>query len=119
MKRILMILALALAGCAQVGLQADTFSEKIAAGYATVQTLAEAASFAYDAKKITEADKANVVATARAGVQGLDLAQSIYAGACPKTAPQPCAAPAADVKLQATLAVLTALQAYLATKGAK
>lgn len=108
-----------LSACAQVGIVPDTFNKKLAIGYATVQTVAESAAFAYAAGKLSDADKNNVVTTSKAAITGLDLAQTIYAGVCPKTAPQPCAAPAADAKLQATLAILTALQAYLATQGAK
>lgn len=121
MKRLaLLFAACALAACAQLGLQApDTFNKKIATGYATVQVVAESAKTAYVAGKLSEKDRTNVVSTTRAGVEGLDLAQTMYSAVCPATAPPGCAAPAADAKLTATLAVLTALQAYLATQGAK
>lgn len=107
-------------GCAQLGLQPDTFNKKMAAGYATVAAVSDSARIAYASGKLSEKDRTNVVSTARAGVEGLDLAQSIYASTCPAGSPPTCEAPAANAKLTATLAILTALQAYLAThQGAK
>lgn len=122
MKRLVLLASmLALSACAQLGLSApDTFNKRIAAGYATVQVVAESAKTAYAAGKLSEKDRTNVVATTRAGVEGLDLAQTMHSAVCPPTAAPTCAAPAADAKLTATLAILTALQAYLAThSGAK
>lgn len=115
------IFAAVVMGCTALGVPAaDTFNKKMAAGYATVQVVAESAKSAYTAGKLSEKDRTNVVTTTRAAIEGLDLAQTAYSATCPASAPPGCVAPAADAKLVATLAVLTALQAYLATQqGAK
>lgn len=113
----MMVVAVAF-GCAQLGMSpADTFNKKLAAGYATVDAVAQGATQLVQQGKLHPTDQANVVATTKAGVQGLDLARSIYAQSCPPGSPATCAAPAATAKLEATIAVLTAMQTYLATKG--
>jgi hypothetical protein len=104
----LMCVALVLAACSSVP-AVDTFNKQLAAGYTTVDAIAQSTSAALAADKITQADAATVVTTARGALSALDVASQMHA-----TNP----AGAAD-KLQATLAVLTALQGYLATKGAK
>jgi hypothetical protein len=104
--------------CAQLGMApVDTFNKKLAAGYATVDAIAQGATALVQSGKLNSTDQANVVATAKAGVQGLDLARSMYTQSCPPGTPPTCAAPNATTKLEATIAVLTAMQAYLATKG--
>lgn len=108
------------AACQSAGmLPVDTFNKKVAAAYATVQTVAESAGAAYKAGKITDADRLNVVNTSRTALVGIQTAESIYKGACPAGSPATCESPAATDKLTATLTVLQALQAYLATQGAK
>lgn len=108
------------AACAQLGLQTpQTFDQKLAAGYVTVQTVAETATAAYTAGKLKEADRTNVVTTTRAAITGLDLAKTTRDALCPPAAGPTCTAPAADAKLAATMAILTALQAYLATQQGK
>lgn len=102
--------ALLLAACAQLGVpEADTFNKKVFAGYNTVEGIAKTASDLRTAGKLSDGDRDNVVATARSAIQGLDLAKTLHA-----SNPQ-----AGNDKLTATITVLTALQAYLATRGAK
>jgi len=106
----LFLLAFALAllqACA--GLTPDTFNKKLAAGYATVQTVNESAGSLLTANKISKKDAQNVVDTSRMAVAGLDTAAEIG-----KTDLS-----AGNAKLTATIAIVTALQAYLVTKGGK
>lgn len=101
---------LALAACSQVGLQTpQTFNARLAAGYTTVQTVADGARAALVAGKITKADADNVVTTERTALAALDVANQIHA-----TDPK-----AGEDKLTATLTILQALNAYIATQGAK
>lgn len=103
-------LLLVLAACAQLGVPAaDTFNKRLLAGYQTVEAIATSAGSLRAAGKLSDADRDNVVATSRTAIAGLDLARQVH-----QTNPQ-----AGDDKLSATITVLTALQAYLATKGAK
>lgn len=101
-----MLMLAVLTACASMA-QPDTFNKKAAAAYVTVQTVAESANAAYKAGKLSKDDAANVVATTRATVQAIDVANVIYQSN----------AKAGEDKLAAALAVLTALQAYLATQG--
>ncbi len=102
----MLLVAFALAACAGMA-QPDTFNKKAAAAYVTVQTVAESANTAYKAGKISKDDAANVVATGRATIQAIEVAAVIHQGN-PK---------AGEDKLAAALAVLQALQAYLAAQG--
>lgn len=103
---ILFLMVFLLAACAQLGLQpVDTFNKKMVAAYATIQTVADTASSAYQADKLSDQDRANVVTTLRTATASLKAAGSMHD-----------ADPAgADTKLAATLAILTALQTYLAS----
>lgn len=103
--------ALLLSACAALGVpDADTFNKRAMAGYQTIETVASTAGTLRIAGKLSDADRDNVVSTTRAAITGIDLAKQIY-----QTNPQ-----AGNDKLTATITVLTALQAYLATKqGAK
>lgn len=96
-------------GCAQIGIQPQTFNEKLAVAVTSVTTVRTSTTALLQAGKITAADAQNVQNQANTAREGLDLARTINA-----TNPQG----AAD-KLGAASAVLTALQGYLATKGAK
>jgi hypothetical protein len=100
-----LVIAFAASACAE--LAPDTFNKKLATGYATVQTVNQSASTLLMAGKITKRDAQNVVDTSRTAVVGLDAAAQLG-----KTD-----LAAADAKLNATIAILTALQTYLATKG--
>ena len=116
---------LMLFGCAQLGVPAaDTFNKKLYEGYATVAYVAQSAQQLRISGHLSDADRANVVASSQAAVNGLDLAASMHATACPAAQPAAagnpaCTAPAANAKLSATLLVLQALQTYLNTQGAK
>lgn len=111
MKRFVSIVILTLlTACAQLGIApADTFNKKLAAGYVTVQTVAEGTTSLLKAQKISKGDAQNVAATNVTALTALDTAADMS-----KTN-----IGAADTKLTATIGILTALQAYLATKGAK
>ena len=104
-----LLMALALvAACSQLGLATPaTFPQKVAAGYAVVQTVNESALNLLKAGKLNKTDAQNVVDTSKAALEAIDLARSTYA-----TNPT-----GAENKLVGALTVLTALQTYLATKG--
>lgn len=130
MKRLQQLLATALLaalmlGCATLGMAPlDTFEKRVAGANTTVQVIAESAANGLASGALREKDAANVVVTMRASLQAIQVAQEIYYGACPlrptvETPDPACTVPAADAKLKATLAILTALQAYLATQGVK
>lgn len=108
-----LVMALCLAllvGCASLGMQApDTFNKKVAAAVTTVQTVADSAAAALAAGKLSKSDATNVVTTARAALNAIDVAEGLHS-----TDPK-----AADDKLAATLAILQALSAYLAAQGVK
>ena len=112
MKRInlylALVLAVVLAACASLGVQAPaTFNQKVLAAHATVTAIANSAGTLRATGKLSDADRDNVVSTLRSAEAGIDLAVTTY-----KANP-----PAGGDKLTATITVLTALQAYLATKG--
>lgn len=89
--------------------QPDTFNKKVATAYLAVNTVADTATAALKAGKLSKDDATNVVTTSRAALQAIDVANVIYASN----------QQAGEDKLAAALAVLTALQAYLATQGVK
>jgi len=103
-----MLVLAVIAACAGMA-QPDTFNKRAAAAYVAVQTVAESANTAYKAGKLSKDDAANVVTTTRATVQAIDVATTIH-----QSNPT-----SGEDKLAAALAVLTALQAYLATQGVK
>lgn len=114
MKRIVLFLAslvlATLTACAAIGIApTDTFNKRTAAAYATVQTIADAATAGLKAGKLSTADATNVVTTGRTALAAIGVAENLHA-----TNPQ-----GGEDKLAATLAILTALQTYLATQGAK
>lgn len=99
-----------ISACTALGMQQpDTFNKKVAAAYTTVQTVADSATAALKVGKLAQNDAVNVVATGKAAITALDVATSMHA-----TDPA-----GAENKLAATLAILTALQGYLATQGVK
>jgi hypothetical protein len=105
----LLAAAMCLAACAQLGIPAaDTFNKKLAAGYVAVGAVAEAANNAVVSGALSKSDAKNVLASAEAAVQGLDLASTMsktdMAGA--------------STRLDLTIAAITALQTYLISKGA-
>lgn len=106
----LAFLAVALAACAQLGLApADTFNKRVAVAVTTVQTVSDAATASLQAGKLSLSDAKNVATTSRQALQAIDVATTLHA----------TNAQAGEDKLAATLAILTALQSYLATQGVK
>ena len=108
-----LLIALAIASlaiaCADLGVSAPaTFNQKAVAAHQTVEGVAKLSLSLYQAGKLAETDRTNIVATLRSAEQGIDLATIAS-----KTDPA-----AGMTKLNASIAVLTALQTYLATKGA-
>lgn len=100
--------ALLFLGCAQLGVTAPaTFNQKEAAAHVTIEGIAKTALSLHQAGKLSEADRSNIVATLRSAESGIDVAKLVA-----KTDPA-----GGLTKLDASIAVLTALQAYLATKG--
>lgn len=119
-----MAVAFMLTACASLGVPpADTFNKRAAAAYTSIDTVAAGAAAALQAGQLSKSDAENVSATAKTGLAALKVATDLQLAACP---PGPdgkqvvgCSAPLAEQKLSATLAILTALQGYLATKGVK
>lgn len=111
MKKLFAILLLSfLPACAQLGIPtAQTFNERLAAGYALNTAVRQSATTLLQSKAITANDGDSVLKTTDAARAGLDVAKSLA-----KTDMT-----AADAKLNATRTVLVALQSYLATKGGK
>jgi hypothetical protein len=105
----LLTAVLGLAACASQGIALDTFDKKVAAAYASVQTIAEGGQAALAAGKISKADAQNIVVSSRAAIAAIDVASSMKAS-------NPAGA---DAKLASALVILQALQAYLTTQGAK
>lgn len=102
------VLLVALTACGTLGLETPkTFNERLAAGYTTVTAARDTAATLLTSGKITAADAQQVQNQCDNARSGLDIARSIHAS-------DP---PAGDAKLTAILAGLTALQAYLQTRG--
>lgn len=93
--------------CAQLGAPTpQTFNERLAAGYGTVTQVRSTATALLTARAISIEDAANVLRTTDTAREGLELARSIAA----------TDAAGATTRLQASVAVLTALQQYLLSK---
>ena len=98
----------AIGGCASVGLPtADSFNERLAVGYSTVTTIRQSATTLLQAKKITADDGQNVLEQTNSARAGLDIARTL----------SKVDVKAAEGKLTAARAVLSALQSYLAARG--
>lgn len=104
------LVILAIAACANLGMQQpDTFNKKVAVAYTTVTAVAESATTALKAGKLSTSDANNVVTTSKAALAAIDVAVAMSVS-------NPTGA---NDKLTSTLAILTALQAYLAAQGVK
>jgi hypothetical protein len=102
------VFAMLLSACTALGIQApETFNQRLAVGYVTVEGVAKQAQALRASGKLSDADRANVVSTNASAIAALDLAKQMHA-----TNPQ-----AGTEKLTAAITVLNALSAYLATKG--
>jgi hypothetical protein len=122
MKRIILAIgAVLISGCTTLGLsKPETFNQAALAATGTSQAVLRTAIDLRAQGRLSDADRDNVVATVRTAEQGIDLAQAIVK-TCPKDQTGEPTAACADpgfVKLRASIAVLNALSAYLATKGA-
>ena len=96
------------AGCAAIGLPtAETFNQKAAVVQGTITTVRQTATVLLNEKKITADDGQNVLVQTDTARAGLDIARSLS-----KSNPI-----AADSKLNSVRTVLTALQAYLASRS--
>lgn len=94
-------------GCAQLGIPtADTFSERLAAGYALNSQVRATATELLTAKKISSVDGQNVLEQTNNARAGLDVARALSATDLKS----------ADGKLTAVRTALTALNAYLAMR---
>lgn len=105
----LCMIAIMLSGCQEMPSQASqTFNQRIATGNALVGTIADSIPILGEAGKLTPEDAQNVLDQAKNLKSGLDIAVSLHG-------PQPGAA---EDRLTAVMAALTALNDYLKTKGA-
>lgn len=104
------LILLLVVGCAALGLATpQTFNEKLAVGYGTVTAVRQAATTLVSSGKLSPDDAQNVQDQANNIRAALDIARTMN-----KTDPI-----AAQTKLDSTIVVLQALQAYLSTKGTK
>lgn len=101
---------LILVGCAQLGVApALKLEDRVYAAATTANEVTKTATTLLKLKRISDNDAENVLKTVDAATAGLAVVR-LYG----KTDPA-----VADAKLQAVLASLTAMQAYLAAQGAK
>ena len=102
-----MMLALVV-GCTALGIQQpQDFNQKAYAAALAVDSVQKNASLLLKAGKITPADAANALKAADVATEGIRVARA-YAISAPTTA---------NSRLDAAVAGLTALTAYLATQG--
>jgi hypothetical protein len=102
------VLLVLLSACQSLGLQTPTsFSERLAAGYASVTTVRDTTTSLLTAGKLTADDGRNIQNQCDTVRGGLDVARTLRANDLA----------AADAKLQATLTILNALDAYLKAKS--
>lgn len=101
-------MALMLGACAQLGLSApETFTQKLAVGYATVTQVRETATLLLQTQKITSADATNVLTATDVARTGLDTARTLAL----------TNQDSANAKLDSVKAALTALSTYLASRN--
>lgn len=102
-----LVMAVLCIGCAGMGTPTpQTLNERLAVSQASVTQMRSTATMLLNAKKISSQDADNVLKQTDAAAEGIRLAIAL----------SPTDALGAANKLQATQAVLTALQAYLMTK---
>lgn len=101
------VVAVLLAGCQALGIpQAETFSERLAAGYALNAQVRQTATDLLAMKKLSSADGQNVLEQTNNARAGLDIAKQL---ATTDTK-------SAEGKLTALRTALLAVQGYLALK---
>ena len=104
-KFILAIIALAVVGCASLGVPTPkTFNERLAAGYSSVTSVRTSATVLLNGRVISSADAENVQEQADVARDGLDVARGLTGIN-------------AEDKLTSALAVLQAARAYLCAKN--
>lgn len=108
MKRLdlflLFVMAALIGACASLGVETPkTFNERVAVAQQTVTQVRLSATQLLQVKSISVADAENVLKQTDAAQEGVVIARSLGDS------------PAAGTRLQVSIAVLTALQAYLAT----
>lgn len=110
LTRILLALALVcLTACQSLGVPpADTFQKRLAAGYATVQTVADSTRSLLTAGKVTPSEAQRVQKANTEALAGLDAAATLARTDLTQ----------ADTRLTVAITVLSGLQAFLATHGA-
>ena len=107
---ILLVAFAMLTGCAQLGVQAPkTFNEKAYAAALTIDSVQKQTSTLLKANKISPGDAENVLKAADVATEGIKVART-YATTAPTTA---------NSKLDAAVAGLAALTAYLNAQGSK
>ena len=112
-------------GCSTFGIAPPkTFIDRAVAAQLSATAVRHSAATLLDAGAISVSDARNAQATADAANQAIDLATQFYVAACPLVpgngaTQKDCTAPAADAKLTSAIAILTVMQTYLTTKGAK
>ncbi len=110
MKLLSLLLAVLLTACAALGVSpADTFNKKLAAGYQTVHVVAEVAVAARNAGKLKPEEVAEVIGHLESAVAGLDAARGLSGTDIAS----------ADARLTSAIAILSALQSFLATRSPK
>lgn len=97
-----------LTACATLGVEAPkTFNERLAAAYTMVTAARDTTATLLTSGKVSAAEAQNIQQQLDNARTGLDLARQVHG-----TSP-----PAGDAKLDAIVTGLTALQAYLSTRG--
>lgn len=105
-KAFFAVALLALAGCAQLGIQPQTFNDRVGVAIATVTSVRDTSTKLALAKKITVEDKINVEKQADNAREAIGIAVSLH-----KTNVS-----AGENKLDLAVVVLQKLSDYLATK---
>jgi NACalpha-BTF3-like transcription factor len=100
------LMAALLMGCAQIGVQPKTFEDHVAVSTSSITQVRKVARVLLEAGKISKADAQNVQDQADVAREGVNIALALRS-----TDPA-----AAQNKLTAAIAVLRALDAYLAAK---
>ena len=103
-------LALLMAACTAIGINAQTFNKKLLVGYETIAEVMVQTTNLLKGKKITPDDAENIQKQADNLRGALDLARTLKDRGDTV---------GADAKLDATRAALVALQAYLVSKEGK
>jgi len=106
---VITLVAIMLSACAQLGIgQADTFAKKQLGAYTTVKTIAQSTLALEKSGVLSKDEAANIKNQNRAALTAIDMAGQIAETNIKD----------ANTRLTSAITILTALQAFLATKGA-